>query len=99
MLEHAYRLEGLEPPPARLQCDAFGIQVAMLCESDAIALMTRQMLQQPSVKPLLEEIPLARQLPLLTMGLYRRADMQLTQAAGDLMQALTSSTREMLRIA
>lgn len=99
MLEHAYRLEGLEPPPARLQCDAFGIQVAMLCQSDAIALMTRQMLQQPSVKPLLEEIPLARQLPLLTMGLYRRADMQLTQAAGDLMQALTSSTREMLRIA
>ena len=99
MLEHAYRLEGLEPPPARLQCDAFGIQVAMLCESDAVALMTRQMLQQPSVKPLLEEIPLARQLPLLTMGLYRRADMQLTQAAGDLMQALTSSTREMLRIA
>ena len=99
MLEHAYRLEGLEPPPSRLQCDAFGIQVAMLCESDAIALMTRQMLQQPSVKPLLEEIPLARQLPLLTMGLYRRADMQVSQAAGDLMQALTSSTREMLRMA
>jgi DNA-binding transcriptional LysR family regulator len=99
MLEHAHRLEGLEPPPSRLQCDAFGIQVALLCESDAIALMTRQMLQQPSVQPLLEEIPLARQLPLLTMGVYRRADMQVSQAAGDLMQALTGSTREMLRLA
>ncbi len=99
MLEHAYRLEGLEPPPSRLQCDAFGIQVALLCESDAIALMTRQMLQQPSVQPLLEEIPLARQLPLLTMGVYRRADMQVSQAAGDLMQALSGSTREMLRLA
>lgn len=98
MLEHAYRLESLEPPPARLQCDAFGIQVAMLCQSDAVALITRQMLQQPSVQTLLEEIPLTRQLPLLTMGLYRRADSQVTAAAADLMQALTSSTRELLRM-
>jgi hypothetical protein len=57
------------------------------------------MLQQPSVKGLLEEIPLTRQLPLLTMGLYRRADAQLTPAAVDLTQALTASTREMLRVA
>jgi len=99
MLEHAYRLEGLEPPGSPLHCDAFGIQVAILCQSDAIALMTRQMLQQPSVKGLLEEIPLTRQLPLLTMGLYRRADAQLTPAAVDLTQALTASTREMLRVA
>jgi DNA-binding transcriptional LysR family regulator len=99
MLEHAYRLEGLGPPPSRLQCDAFGIQVAILCESDAVALMTRQMLEQPSVKDLLEEIPLSRQLPLLTMGLYRRADTQLTQAAAELGQALTSSTRDVLRMA
>jgi hypothetical protein len=38
-------------------------------------------------------------LPLLTMGLYRRADTQLTQAAAELGQALTSSTRDVLRMA
>jgi LysR family transcriptional regulator of abg operon len=99
MLEHAFRLEGLEPPPARLQCDSHGVQLAVLAETDAVALMARQMLHQPSVRDLLEEIPMTRQLPLLTMGLYRRADAQLTNAAVDMAQALTACTRDLLRTA
>jgi DNA-binding transcriptional LysR family regulator len=98
LLEHAYSLEGLEVPPRTVHCDSQGIQIAILAVSDTVALMSRQMLESPSVHGLLEEIRIDRPLPLLTMALYERADVPSSAATRDLATALATHARQVLRL-
>ena len=98
VLEHGFRQAGLALPPSAVHCDTHGIQVAILAGTDALAMMTRQMLDQPSVRGVLEEIPLQAAFPLLTLGLYSRADAAPTAAVRDFAAALGTNARRLLRM-
>jgi LysR family transcriptional regulator of abg operon len=99
LLEHVFMDQGLAIPSSAVHCETHGIQLALLTGSNALALMARQMLDQPSATDLLEEIPLRQALPLLTMGLYSRANVPSTAVATQFAAALATTTRQMLRIA
>lgn len=99
VLEHLYAQEGLEAPRRTVHCDSQGIQIAMLAESDALAMMSRHMLGTPSVRGLLEEIPIDRAAPLLTMALYQRADVPASTAVRDFATALGTFARQVFRLA
>ncbi len=99
LLEQVFAQRGLAIPTSAVQCGNQGIQIAILAESDALALMPRQTLQQPFAGKLLQEIALDEPMPLLTLALYSRADVPLTALASQLAAALTTTARQVLRLA
>lgn len=99
LLEQVFRNEGLQIPTSSVHCGTHGIQLAIVSGSDALAVMARQMLDQPPAKGLLEALPLRRPLPLLTLGLYKPADMPMTAVAADLATAFAAAARQVLRVA
>jgi hypothetical protein len=56
------------------------------------------MLKEPAVAALLEEIPLSKPLPLVTAGLYTRADVRLAPASRELSAALETECKKILRL-
>lgn len=98
VLEHAFRAEGLEIPPSAAECDSHAIKISTLAQSDALALVGKPMLNEPSVAALLEEIPLAKPFPLLTAGLYTRKDIRLAAPARELATAVAAECRKILRL-
>lgn len=98
VLEQVFASEGLELPASAAECDSHSIKVSTLAQSDALALVGRPMLGEPSVAALLQEIPLAKPFPLLTAGLYTRSDIRLAPAARDLAAAIGVECRKILRL-
>jgi len=99
LLEQVFAQRGLTIPASAVHCGTHGIQLALLAGSDALALMPRQMLDQPFVRGLLQEVVSDEPMPLLTMGLYRRADVPLTAVATQFASAFATTTRQVLRLA
>jgi len=99
LLEQVFAQRGLTIPASAVHCGTHGIQLALLAGSDALALMPRQMLDQPFVRGLLQEVASDEPMPLLTTGLYRRADVPLTAVATQFASAFATTTREVLRMA
>lgn len=97
VLEHAFRAAGLELPAASTECDSQAIKVALLASSDALGLLGKPMLSEPSVALLLEEIPLEKPLPLMTFSLYSRADTRPSPAARAFAAAIASQARSILQ--
>lgn len=98
MLEEAFKAQRLGPPEDATECDSHAIKISMLATSDALGLVARPMLGEPAVNALLEEIPLARPLPLMTLALYTRADAQLNDAGLAFTRAVAAECRNLLRL-
>lgn len=98
VLEHAFRAAGLELPASATECDSHAIKVAAVAASDALALLGKPMLSEPTVAALLQEIPLDKPFPLLTCSLYTRADARPAAAARSLAAAIASQARLILRV-
>jgi DNA-binding transcriptional LysR family regulator len=99
LLEQAFAQRGLTIPSSAVHCGTHGIQLALLAGSDALALMPRQMLDQPFARGLFQEIASDEAMPLLTMGLFTRADVPPTAVAAQFAAALATTTRQVLRMA
>lgn len=99
VLEHAFAAEGLTLPASATECDSHAIKVATLAASDSLALLGRPMLAEPSVRTLLDEIPLERPFPLMTFSLYSRADTRPSTAARAFAAAVAAQCRQILRLA
>ena len=99
VLEHAFKAAGLELPASATECDSHAIKVAALASSDALALLAKPMLSEPSVAALLQEIALEKPFPLMTCSLYSRADARPGAAARAFASALASQARLILRAA
>ncbi len=97
VLEHAFQAAGLSLPASATECDSQAIKVAVLASSDALGLLGKPMLSEPSVAALLQEMPLDRPLPLMTFGLYSRADTRLGPAAKAFAAAIAAQARSILR--
>ncbi|MCC2673348.1 MAG: transcriptional regulator, LysR family [Ramlibacter sp.] len=98
VLEQAFALEGMELPASATECDSHSIKVSTLAQSDALALVGKPMLQEPSAAALLQEIALTKPFPLLTAGLYTRSDVRLAPVARDLAAAINAECKKILRL-
>jgi molybdate transport repressor ModE-like protein len=98
VLEHAFAAEGLPLPASAVECDSHGLKVAMLAASDSLALVSKPMLAEKSARAVLEEIPLDKPFPLMTFGLYSRADARPSAAARAFATLLAGHCRQVLRL-
>ncbi len=98
-LEQAFQAEGLAIPSSAVECDSHGIKVAILAASDSLALLSKPMLSETAVRALLEEIPMDRPFPLMTFGLYSRADIRPSAAARAFAAVVSAQCRQILRMA
>jgi LysR family transcriptional regulator, regulator of abg operon len=99
VLEHAFAAEGVPLPESAVECDSHGLKVAMLAASDSLALVSKPMLAEKSARAVLEEIPLDKPFPLMTFGLYSRAEARPSAAARAFATLLAAHCRQVLRLA
>ena len=65
--------EGLPFPSRYVHCESLALVLGLLRSSDALVLLVPQVLQDP-MGALLQEIPMKRPLPEISVGMYRRAN-------------------------
>jgi LysR family transcriptional regulator of abg operon len=97
VLEHAFQAAGLSLPLSAMECDSHAIKVALLASSDALGLLGKPMLSEPSVAALLQEILLDKPFPLMTFSLYSRVDTRPSPAARSFAAAIAAQARLILR--
>jgi LysR family transcriptional regulator of abg operon len=97
VLEQAFRTAGLALPDSATECDSQAIKVALLASSDALGLLAKPMLSEPSVSALLQEIPLDKPFPLMTFSLYSRSDTRPSAVARAFATAVAVQARSILR--
>jgi len=89
-------LEGLPFPSRYVHCESFALTLGLLRSSDALALLVPQVLQDAN-GALLQEIPLKRPPPEISVGMYRRADTPTSAALNDFWGHLVRGVRELAR--
>jgi len=97
VLEAAFESGGLRLPASATECDSHAIKVALLANSDALALLARPMLSEAAVAALLQEIPLDKPFPLMTVALYGRTESKPTAAARAIASVIGAQSRLILR--
>ena len=80
VLEEAFRAEGLPLPARHVHCESLALTLGLILNSDLIALLVPQMLRHPLARSSLMQLPLARPLPAISIGMYRRADTPVSAA-------------------
>jgi LysR family transcriptional regulator, regulator of abg operon len=93
VLEDAMRAEGVPFPTNYVQCESFALTAALLRDSDLLGLLVPQALASHYGNGL-QEIPLKRPLPEISVGMYRRADTPTAQSVSDLWGNLLRAVRE-----
>ena len=98
VLEQAFAAEGLALPDSAVECESHGLKLAILASTDALGLVSKPMLQEAGGRALLEEIPLDKPFPLMTFGIYTRADTRPSPAARAFANGLAAHCRQVLRL-
>lgn len=90
-------LSSLGVPGARqlMQCESLNAMVALLANSDMLALASRRMLTLPGAAETLQEIAVAERIPSMTTGLYVIAETPLTKPAAAMAKLLVEFGRRL----
>jgi LysR family transcriptional regulator of abg operon len=94
-MERFFASAGLPAPRALVQCESHSTLVALLAETDMLALMQRRLLDHPPVGKVLQEIPVAGLMPSVTAGVYTRIDTPLTRVAAAMVTAASAVARDL----
>ena len=86
---------GLTGARELIQCESLNVMVALLADTDMLAVTSRRMLTLAQAGTSLLEIRLAEWMPPMTTGLFTRADAPLTPAAAAMAKALVEIGREL----
>ena len=86
---------GLTGARELVQCESLNVMVALLADTDMLAVTSRRMLSLPQAGASLLEIKTAERMPPMTTGLFTRADAPLTPAAAAMAKALVEIGREL----
>ena len=86
---------GLTGARELIQCESLNVMVALLANTDMLAVSSRRMLTLAQAGASLLEIRLAERMPPMTTGLFTRADAPLTPAAAAMAKALVEIGREL----
>ena len=78
-----------------IQCESLNVMVALLADTDMLAVTSRRMLSLPQAGASLVEVRTAERMPPMTTGLFTRADAPLTPAATAMAKVLVEIGREL----
>ena len=78
-----------------IQCESLNVMVALLADTDMLAVTSRRMLSLPQAGASLREVRTAERMPPMTTGLFTRADTPLTPAATAMAKVLVEIGREL----
>ena len=83
MLDAAYAAIGLPPPECHVQCESFLALPEIVAISDVVAMVPRQLLEQPSVRGRMVRVPVKEKLRPIEINLLTRAGVPLTPIGKD----------------
>ena len=86
---------GLTGARELIQCESLNVMVALLADTDMLAVTSRRMLSLPQAGASLLEVRTAERMPPMTTGLFTRADTPLTPAATAMAKVLVEIGREL----
>ncbi len=78
-----------------IQCESLNVMVALLANSDMLAVASRRILALPSSERTLQEIAIVERIPPMTTGLYMAADAPLTKPATAMARLLVEFGRRL----
>lgn len=99
LLNQTFSSAGLPLPRRIIQCESYNALVALLANSDMLAVVPRLTLTEPFAADLLQEMAVAEPMPSFTVGMFRRADTPLTPVAAAMAKAVTAAARPLSRLA
>jgi DNA-binding transcriptional LysR family regulator len=86
---------GLPGAHQLMQCESLNVLVALLAESDLLALASRRILALPAANGALQEISVAERIPPMATGLYVVAETPLTRPAAAMARLLVEFGRRL----
>jgi len=86
---------GLNGARHLIQCESLNVMVALLADTDMLAVTSRRLLSLPQTGASLLEIETVERMPPMTTGLFTRADAPLTPAATAMAKTLVEIGREL----
>jgi LysR family transcriptional regulator, regulator of abg operon len=86
---------GLPGAHQLMQCESLNVLVALLADSNMLALASRRVLALPAARGVLQEISIAERIPPMTTGLYVVADTPLTRPAAAMARLLVEFGRRL----
>lgn len=98
-LDRIFSAAGLPMPRQVMQCESYNLVVSVVARTDLLTLLSRRGLALPLASESLRVIALREQHPQLTVGIFTRADVPLSQHAAALARILTSEARALARAA
>jgi LysR family transcriptional regulator of abg operon len=93
----ALRALGVPEPKRITDCESFSTMLTLLAQTDMLAVVQHPFLDMPQVAQAVQQVPIAEQLPGLTVGLHMRADAPLTRPAAALARLLSEIGRRLLQ--
>jgi len=94
-LGRLFAAAGVRAPRPACECDSVNGIVGLLAGSDLLAAMPARLLASPLAQVVLQQIPVAQQMPSNTHGLFARADAPLTPVASAMTKAVIETTRQL----
>ena len=89
----AFAPTGLPVPTMVTQCESYNTAVRLIAKTDMLGFLVRQLLSDPLLGDLLQEIPVAEPLPSFAVGIFTRTGAPLTQAAAAMAKAVIAAAR------
>lgn len=96
MLEKAFADLGLGAPRSVIHCESFATALALLAQTDTLALLMPEIIAGP-YRALLRQIRIRERMPAPLIGLYTRSDAPMTAAALGMSQAVMAAAHRLQR--
>jgi len=92
-LDRVFSQTGLSVPQQVIQCESYNTAIGLIAKTDMLGFLSRQALDESILRDFLEQIPVAESMPSFIVGMFTRADTPLTQVAGAMAKAITTTAR------
>jgi DNA-binding transcriptional LysR family regulator len=77
----AFATTGLSVPKHVIQCESYNTAIRLIAKTDMLGFLVRQLLSDPILGDILQEIPVAEPLPSFAVGMFTRTGTPLTRLA------------------
>jgi len=89
----AFSPTGLPVPKQVIQCESYNTAIRLIAKTDMLGFLVRQLLSDPLLGDLLQEIPVAEPLPSFAVGMFTRTGTPLTEVAAAMAKAVIAAAR------
>jgi len=93
VLEDAMAAEGVPFPSNYVHCESLAMTAALIASTDLLGLLAPAFLRHPLARSTFQEIALAKPLPALSVGMYRRADTPVSASVNAFWTAVSAAAR------